>query len=379
MGRKRTPGLYKRKDTWHIDKKVLGSRICESTGTSDLEEAEKYLAKRIEDLRQTVIYGVRPKRTFRQAATKYLLENKNKRSIAIDAMHLKQLDSFIGDLYLEQIHIGTLQPFIAARKKAGRKTNTINLALDVVRHILNLAAGEWMDENGITWLHSAPKIKLLPVEDARSPYPLSWEEQDKLFSQLPKHLRQMALFKCNVGCREKEVCNLQWGWERKIPELNTSVFIIPKEFVKNKHERLVVLNKIAQQVIDEVRGQHKKYVFTYAGRKLKRMNGTAWQRARKKVELKQTRVHDLKHTFGRRLRAAGINFEDRQDLLGHKSTRGITTHYSSVEIKNLIEAANKVCDSRNSNSMTLELLKKTLQTCPANIPQESVAKTGSST
>lgn len=34
------------------------------------------------------------------------------------------------------------------------------------------------------------------------------------------------------------------------------------------------------------------------------------------------RVHDLKHTYGRRLRAAGVSFEDRQDLLGHKRARG---------------------------------------------------------
>jgi integrase len=53
-------------------------------------------------------------------------------------------------------------------------------------------------------------------------------------------------------------------------------------------------------------------------------------------------VHDLKHTFGRRLRSAGVSFEDRQDLLEHKSKR-ITTHYSAAEISNLIAAANKVC------------------------------------
>ena len=29
------------------------------------------------------------------------------------------------------------------------------------------------------------------------------------------------------------------------------------------------------------------------------------------------RVHDLKHTFGRRLRAAGVTLEDRKALLGH--------------------------------------------------------------
>ncbi len=54
------------------------------------------------------------------------------------------------------------------------------------------------------------------------------------------------------------------------------------------------------------------------------MLNSAWLRARKEVDL-QVRVHDLKHTFGRRLRAAGVSFEDRQDLLGHRLGK-ITTH-----------------------------------------------------
>ena len=83
------------------------------------------------------------------------------------------------------------------------------------------------------------------------------------------------------------------------------------------------------------------------------MNNSAWQRARKTVGLSYVRVHDLKHTFGRRLRAAGVSFEDRQDLLGHKSGR-ITTHYSAAELQNLIEAATKVDDrSKQGSVMTL--------------------------
>jgi integrase len=57
---------------------------------------------------------------------------------------------------------------------------------------------------------------------------------------------------------------------------------------------------------------------------------------------------DLKHTFGRRLRAACVSFEDRQDLLGHKSAR-ITTHYSGPELASLIEAAEKVCEEQKSH------------------------------
>lgn len=65
-------------------------------------------------------------------------------------------------------------------------------------------------------------------------------------------------------------------------------------------------------------------------------------------------MHDLKHTFGRRLRAAGVSFENRQDLLGHKSSR-ITTHYLAAELGSLIAAAHKVCgeDSRKTPAVTL--------------------------
>jgi len=84
-------------------------------------------------------------------------------------------------------------------------------------------------------------------------------------------------------------------------------------------------------------------VFTYKGHPVQRMLNGGWLRARKKANLEKVRVHDLKHTFGRRLRAAGVSFEDRQDLLGHRSGR-ITTHYSAAELTALIDAANTVCE-----------------------------------
>lgn len=351
MGRKRTPGLTKRGAVWHINKKINGQRICESTGTSSLEEAEKYLAHKMEAIRQASVYGIRQKRVFREAATKYLVENQHKKSIYKDADNLKMLDSFIGDLFLEAVHMGSLQKYIEARRKDGVKNRTINYGLEVVRRILNLAATEWMDEHGLTWIVAAPKIKLLLRNDARKPYPLNWEEQEKLFAVLPEHLREMALFAVNTGCRDREICKLQWEWKRQIPEIGT-VFIIPGEHVKNGEDRLVVLNRIARGVIERQRGKHSKFVFVYRDRPIDRILNNGWKLARKKVGLPQVRVHDLKHTFGRRLRAAGVSFEDRQDLLGHKSSR-ITTHYSIAELGNLLAAAQKVCEGHNKPTLTL--------------------------
>jgi len=82
-----------------------------------------------------------------------------------------------------------------------------------------------------------------------------------------------------------------------------------------------------------------------------------WQKARKRAGLPQVRVHDLKHTFGRRLRAAGGSFEDRQDLLGHKAGR-MTSHYSAAELSNLIEAAEKACQVGSRKSPAVVALKQ---------------------
>ena len=357
MGRKKAAGLYFRNGVWHIDKVFRGVRVCESTGQSDLEKAQEHLTRRLEEARQALVFGVRPKRTFRQAATKYLLENQHKRSIEDDAMHLRQLDPFIGNTQIESVHMGALQKFIEARQRQGVKSKTINLALGVVRHILNLAAHEWRDKHNLSWLAIAPKIKLLKVLDARAPYPLSWDEQARLFQELPLHLGSMALFKVNSGCRDEEVCRLQWAWELAVPELGTSVFLIPGDRVKNGETRLVVLNRVAQAVIESMRGENREYVFTFRGKPIATMNNTAWQSARQRAGLPQVRVHDLKHTFGRRLRAAGVSFEDRQDLLGHKSAR-ITTHYSNAELQNLIDAANRVCTDESRKSPALVLIKQ---------------------
>lgn len=312
MGQKRAAGLRNRNGIWHIDKQIYGQTIRESTGTGNLKEAELILSNRIDEIRQVKLFGVRAKRSFREAAAFYLETHMHLAGISDNAYHLRTLDPFIGELPIEKIHMGTLQGFVEARRKSGVKNKTINLALSVVRRILNLAARLWRDENGLTWLEAPPLLQMFPTHDARKPYPISWEEQTRLFQALPAHLARMCLFKVNTGCREQEVCQLRWDWEIPVQELNTSVFLIPDYLVKNREERLVVLNKVTLSVINEARGQNPDFVFTYKGKPITSINNSAWKRCRESVGLKQVRVHDLKHTFGRRLRAAGVPLETRK-------------------------------------------------------------------
>lgn len=356
MQKRRTTGLREVNGIWHIDKTINGKRFCQSCETSEKHEAEEVLARLIDQQRKSRLFGQRPDRIFRVAATKYLEDYSHKKSIACDANDLIKLDQFIGDLYLRDIHNGTLEQFKKARKKDGVKSGTVNRSLAVLRIILNLCADEWRDEHGLTWLEVAPKVSDVDWKDKRPPRPLSWKEQGILFSTLPNHLQEACLYKINTGSREQEVCQLEWEWEVPIPELKTSVFVLPSWLTKNGCERIVVLNSIAMAVVNRQRGIHPVRVFTYKGRPLAGLNEGAWKRHRKAAGLSDVRIHDLRHTTGRRLRAAGVSKETRSDILGH-TTGDQTSHYSIPEIAELIDAVEKIAQESSSSTPILSLFE----------------------
>nr|WP_250131749.1 tyrosine-type recombinase/integrase [Stutzerimonas stutzeri] len=389
-------GLYQRNGVWCIDKIYRGQRIRESTGSGDRREAEQYLIHRLEQLRQQHIYGVRRVRTWREAATRYLLEYKDQPSIGLTALYLEQLDPYIGDRPVDHVDDEALAPYVKDRlagrlcgsPRKGRSVapRTINIALERVIRVLNLCARKWRDEARRPWLDTVPMITRLDLRrSTRQPHPLSWEEQSLLFAELPDHLKRMALYKVNSGSREQEVVKLRWDWEIPVPELETSVFLIPADFggrhdnagVKNGDERLIVLNRVAKSVIEGQRGLDPIWVFPYGqpdkdgnATPVHRMNDSAWRKARKRAaamyeeRFRRTappgfasiRVHDLKHTFGRRLRAAGVTEEDRKVLLGHKNG-SITSHYSAAELGKLIDEANKI-SATDSRGPALTILRR---------------------
>ena len=129
-----------------------------------------------------------------------------------------------------------------------------------------------------------------------------------------------------------------------------------------------MLNRIARSVIEARRGTQAKYVFAFKGRPLKCMLNRSWREARTRAALPHVRVHDLNHTFGRRLRASGVSFEDRQDLLGHRSGR-ITTHYSAVDLSRLSEAAESVCEHDGKRPDLVVLRSAPSKACHAKVPQ----------
>jgi integrase len=80
------------------------------------------------------------------------------------------------------------------------------------------------------------------------------------------------------------------------------------------------------------------------------MNNTAWQRARREIDLPRVRIHDLRHTYACRLRAAGVSQEDREVLLGH-ANHSIAGHYASADVGRLLKQANLVLQREETRTL----------------------------
>lgn len=368
MGRTRSRGITVDGDGNRIvAKQFRGRTIFARLGQVSQEHAEQYLARQIESIRQEVELGRRPRRVFAAAAERYLIEAQRRgvRSIGDLAWHVSMVLPFVGTVELGRIHDGTLEAFRDKRRADGVSPTTINRTLEVVRTILNAAARVYRNDDGRPWVDTPPIITM-EQERRRPPHPLTREEQGRLFPLLPAHVARMALFAVNSGAREEEICGLRWEWERRVEGTDVVVFVVPGTVAKNGRDRILVLNDVARSVVESVRGQHAAWVFVYqqagsdrpAGR-VARINNTAWRRACRTAAL-DVHVHDLRHTFGRRLRAAGVAEEDRADLLGHY--RGsMTTHYSAAEIGHLIDAANRINDTRSAGVLHSTSLAEVLQ------------------
>ena len=377
MGQKRAAsGLYLRKGIWHIDKQVHGRRICQSTGTTEKAEAEVFLAHVVERCRKHLLYGEPEQYTFEDAAVRYAKEG-TKKSLDRDLQDLTMVMPYIGQLLLPQVHSGTLQPFIARRKQEGVKSATVNRTLTIVKLVLKRASGQYRDTNGHPWLLSVPEIPALDWHDKRKPYPISAQEEVCLMAVLSPDLQDIATFLIHTGLRARELCALEWAWERQDSPI--VCFEISGEHTKNNQDKLVVCNRVARAIVESRRGNGSRFVFpSPKGGRRSDVKGTGWRSGRERAAdllesetgerspagFRRLRVHDLRHTFGQRLRRCGVVNETRKDLLGH-CNGDVTTRYSAVEVAELYRGVESLCGP---------VLGGNILAFPAKLPQASTSE-----
>lgn len=355
----RTKGIRIVGDERIIDKQYRGERIFRRLNGASQDEAETWLRARQNDLDSERQQQLRKgsKRLFADGAAKYLIEchTRRVRSLETISYHVKILLPYIGSMSMADVCNESLESFVATRVDEDNVKNaTVNRSMEVVRTVMNRAARVWRDD-GRPWIASSPLIEMLDEsQQRRPPYPITWAQQAVLVPALASHLQRPVLFALNTGARDDNVCGLRWEWEVKVPELKRSVFVIPASEFKGQRDHVLILNDAAWSIVQACRGMHEVYVFVYRRERVKHLdlapameyhrmgtiNNTAWQAARKATGLGKVRVHDLRHTFGQRLRDAGVREEDRALLLGH-AIDGMPQHYATATVARLVEAANK--------------------------------------
>lgn len=292
-------------------------------------------------------------RTFGEAAAKYLQEFDGKDK-SRQVYCLESLDPYIGHLPLIEVNGDALEAFKEDRKEGKGAfdkpvmAGTINKELTLVTTILNKACKEW------DWLPRVPRIR--HVKGAvRTAYPLTWDEQRRLFSKLPDSWATgAALFAVNTGVRKGELFGLRWDDMCPVPELDTFVFLLTD--TKNGQDRAVICNSIAKRAVNYQRDNGSRFVFPSrrgqnVGGMVRACNGVwrnAWELAGLPSDpLIRKGIHNLRHTFAHRLRAANVPVEDRDALMGHNNA-SLSQHYALPDIERLSEMAERVTEKRET-------------------------------
>lgn len=113
---------------------------------------------------------------------------------------------------------------------------------------------------------------------------------------------------------------------------------------KNGQDRPVILNRLARRAVEAVREPNKAWVFDKIS--ISKPFNKAWVKAGLPDEpLIRKGIHNLRHTFGHRLRTEGIGPEDRDSLLGHNN-KSLTQHYALPTIERLAVLAESITKAR---------------------------------
>jgi integrase len=295
--------LYKRGNTWWIDFTTPGGqRLRRSAGTGSRTQAQELHDKLKAEAWRIERLGEKPKRTWDEAAYKWLTETEHKRSHMQDVKQAAWLQQFFRGRFLSELTREFIAE-VAAIKLKDTTPATANRYLAMIRAILRRAALEW------EWIDRAPLIRLYPEPKRRVRW-ISPEQVRTLLAELPEHLADMVKFSLATGLRQQNVVKLEWSQV----DLKREVAWIYADQAKGGRDIHVSLNATAIDVLTRQTGKHHARVFTYKGRPVNQVNTKAWKTALKRAGIDNFRWHDLRHTWASWLTQQGVPLNVIQEM-----------------------------------------------------------------
>ena len=166
---------------------------------------------------------------------------------------------------------------------------------------------------------------------------LTQSQTKRLLNEVNKssniHLKYIVPMLLLSGARKREVLDAKWCDFDNINNLWT----IP--LTKNGKKRILPITKSLQTILNQIPKDKTPYLFA-SPLTLKPYISIyqSWNSARTKANLKEVRMHDLRHTYASALVNAKCSLYEVQVLLGH-STAKMTQRYAHLSNESLMKAS----------------------------------------
>lgn len=338
-------GVFKRGDVWWIDFTTPnGRRVRESSGTRDRQQAQELHDRLKVRCWEEQRLGVKPDRSWKEAAVRWLKETSHKRSHDKDVAKLRWLDRHLGSRMLSEVTRDLIDRIGEIKAKESSQPNA-NRYLALIRSILRRARDDW------EWVHHIPKVRLYRESKRRIRW-ITRDEAVKLLAELPPHLAEMARFSLSTGLRQRNVSYLRWDQV----DMARKVAWIHADEAKSARAIAVPLNEDALEVLRSRQGRHGQYVFTYLGKPVERCTTKAWDRACERAGIKEFRWHDLRHTWASWHVQSGTSLQELMEL-GSWTTFEMVMRYAHLAADHLRAAACRLDGTITSQSAKVRRLR----------------------
>ncbi|MFC7289672.1 tyrosine-type recombinase/integrase [Herminiimonas glaciei] len=279
-----------------------GERIRCSARTEDKTQAQELHDKLKAESWRIAKLGDKPKRTWDEAAYKWLMETQLKKSHRDDVSKISWLQQFFRGKYLDEL---TREIIVKVGELKYKETTpaTANRLLALIRAILRRAAFDW------EWIDKPPVIKLYRESKRRVRY-LTPLEANVLLQELPDHLSDMAKFSLATGLRRANVTKLEWSQV----DITRRVAWIHGDQAKAGKPIHVTLNATACNVLRKQIGKDPRWIFTYQGNPVTQVTTKAWYKALNRAGIENFRWHDLRHTWASWLTQQGVPLNVIQEM-----------------------------------------------------------------
>lgn len=257
----------------------------------------------------------------------------------LEEMHRLRIKDRFGHLKLNQIHKGEVQKFLNELKDSGLSAATCDHHGKLIRQLLNVAV-DW----GYLDVNLVSGIRLFHEQNFMETY-LEGDDLQRLLNVLSTDKNRMVcnviLFLLSTGARKDEALRAEW---KDIDRKNRR-WLVTAEVSKSRKRRTIQLNDISLKVLDSLgtEGQSEYlFVSSRTGGRLTEIS-KVWDRIRRKAEMPELRIHDLRHSYASFLANAGCNEFQIMQALGHASS-GTTKRYIHLSNEAMQKAAGVASD-----------------------------------